>query len=88
MNEHIRVLQHSQQNFTVFRVLDIQRDRLLAAIQPSEIGAFAVCGPVITAREITCALTFDLDYTRAGIGQPGRAKRCGNRLFERNDEFA
>ena len=88
LNKHIRVFQHPEQDFTVFVGFNVQGDRFFASVQPCEIGAFTVGGGIVGAGEIAGSLAFDLDHTRAGIGQPRGAKRRGDCLFQRNDEFA
>ena len=88
LNEHIRVFQHPEQDFTVFVGFNVQGDRFFASVQPCEIGAFTVGGGIVGAGEIACALAFDLDHARAGVGQPRGAKRRSDCLFQRNDEFA
>ncbi len=71
----------------VLGFVEIEHDRFLAAIEPDEIAALAVHEIVIAAREVAFR-PLDLDDARAGIGQPARAHRRGDRLFERDDEEA
>jgi len=52
----------------VVRVFDIENDGFLAAVEPYEIAALAVGGPVVAAREIAFR-PLDLDDPGAGIGK-------------------
>ena len=88
LNKHIRDFQHPEQDFPVLIGFNVQRYRFLSPVKPCEIGAFAVGGGIVGAGEIAGTLAFDLNHTRAGIGQPRGTKRRGDCLFERNDEFA
>ncbi len=88
LNKHIRVFQHPEQDFPVLAGFNIQGDRFFPSVQPCEIGAFTIGGGIVGAGEIACALAFDLDHARAGIGQSRGAKRRGDCLFQRNYEFA
>ena len=71
----------------VVRLGEIEDDRLLAAVEPDEIGALAARQRVVAAREIAFR-PLDLDHARAGIREPARAGRRRDRLFERDDEEA
>ena len=66
---------------------EVEDDRLLAAIEPDEIGALAARELVVAAREVALR-PLDLDHARAGIREPARAGRRRDRLFERHDEEA
>ena len=68
-------------------LVEIEHDRFLAAIEPDEIAALAVREIVVAAGEVAFR-PLDLDDARAGIGEPARAHRRRDRLFERDDEQA
>ena len=68
-------------------MLEVERDRLLAAVQPDEIAGEAVHIAVIAAREIALG-PLDLDDPRAGIGQPRRAIGGGHRLLDAHHQQA
>ena len=63
---------------------EIDDHGILAAVEPDEIAALAFGGGVIAAGEIALG-ALDLDDMRAGIGQPRRAERRGDRLFDGDD---
>ena len=71
----------------IIRLLDVGDERLLAAIEPDEIGREAVHGFVVAAREIAFG-ALDLDDARPGVGEPRRTIGRGHRLFEGHDEDA
>jgi hypothetical protein len=66
---------------------NVEDDRFLAAIQPDEIGALPVRHRIVAAREIS-RRSFDLDHSRACVGETRSAERRRDRLFERDDENA
>ena len=68
-------------------LVEIEHQRFLAAVEPDEIGALALRQRVVAAREIALR-PLDLDDARAGVGEPARAHRRGDGLFERDDEEA
>src|SRR5262249_37367400 len=70
-----------------FGFAEVEHDRLLAAIEPDEIGALAVNDVIVLAREIPF-WPFDLDHARAGIGETACALRCRHSLLDRNDKKA
>ena len=87
LHEHVGAREHGGQQRLVLALAEIEHDRFLAAVEPDEIAALAVHEIVVTAREIALR-PLDLDDARAGIGEPARAHRRGDRLFERHDEEA
>jgi len=88
LDEDIGARQHVQKDLAVPVVLDVQRDRFLAPVQPGEIGALAVHGRIVSARKVAAALSFYLYHARPRIRQPRRAERGRHRLLERDDERA
>jgi hypothetical protein len=84
LHEHVRRADHPPQQGGVGRILEVERDRLLAAVEPDEIGALAVHDMVVAAGEIAL-FALDLDHPRAGIGEAGGAERRGDRLLERDN---
>ena len=85
LHEHVGARDHALQQHCVLGVLDVERDRLLAAVEPDEIGAVAVHHMIVAAREIAFA-ALDLDHPRAGIGEARGAERRRDRLLERDDQ--
>src|SRR5438309_11539633 len=66
---------------------EIDNDRVLAAIEPDEVAALALCRRVIAARKVAFR-TFHLDHMRAGIRQPRAAERRCNRLLDCDDDYS
>ena len=67
-----------QRDLLAFRLADIQRDRLLVAVDADEIGAFLVPGidrRREAARVVAGARPLDLDHVGAQVGQHLRAGR-------------
>ena len=75
-------MQHALQQVPVARVLDVQTDRFLAAIQPDEIGALPVRHMIVTAGEVALG-ALHLDHPRTRIRQAGTAIGRGDRLLQR-----
>ena len=79
--------QHALDQRLVLGPLHVDGYRLLPAVQPYEIGGEAVHVIVVAAGEIPLG-ALQLDDAGAGVGQPARQERRGDRLFERDDEEA
>ncbi len=87
LHEDVGARQDAAQKRRVGRVLDIENERFLAAVEPQEIGAPAMRDVVVAAGEVAL-LALDLDDPRAGIGEARGAERRGDRLFERDHQHA
>ncbi len=87
LHEYVGAREHRAEQRLVVGLGQIEHDQFLAAIEPDEIAALAVHEVVVAAREIALR-PLDLDDARAGIGEPARAHRRRDRLFERDDEKA
>ena len=85
LHEHIGAREHGGKQRLVLGLAEIEHDRFLAAVEPDEITALAVDEIVVAARKIALR-PLDFDDARAGIGEPTRAHRRGDRLFQRDDE--
>ena len=85
LQEDVRLCGHRLDQSEIFGLLEVKPHRLLAAVQPDEIGAFAFDQVIVRASEIALG-AFDLDHPGAGVGQPARRERRGDRLFQRHDE--
>ena len=72
VDEHVGTIEQRVECRAVALGLEVEHDAPLAAIQPHEVGAEAVDGRVVGAREITRAGSFDLDDVRAKVGQMPR----------------
>ena len=67
--------------------LDVEDDRLLAAVEPGEVGALAAGRGVVVPGEVA-AVALDLDHAGAGVGEPAGGERRRDRLLERDDQDA
>src|SRR5579883_1685693 len=85
LQKHIGPCDHAVKERAVLGILDIEHDRLLAAIEPDEIAALSARGAVVGAGEIALG-PLDLDDARAGIGQAATAERRRHRLLQCDDE--
>jgi hypothetical protein len=65
------------------RLLEIERERFLAPVEPDEVGGEPVDGGVVVAGEIAAARPLDLDYPRSEIAQMAGAERPRHRLLQR-----
>src|SRR5262245_35154405 len=83
LHEHVGLLEHGFEQRPVFGLAEVEHHRLLAAIQPDEIGAFAMHNVVIFAGEIALG-ALHLDDTRTGIGKAACALWRRHRLLNRN----
>ena len=76
LNKDVRARKQAHQKPAVVRLLDVQdNEKLLAAIQPDEIGAFSVGDGIVETGEIALG-AFDFDHARAGIREAGRGIRA------------
>ncbi len=62
--------------------LEVDRQRLLAAVEPGEVGAGAVHDVVVLAREVAAVGPLDLDHARAEVGEVAAGERDGDRLLD------
>src|SRR3546814_376844 len=84
LDEHVGRGDDPAEKRSVGSVLDVKRDRLLAPVEPGEIGAFAMYDIIIASREIALG-TLDLYDPGTRIGETRGAKRRGDGLFKRDD---
>ena len=66
-------------------LFEVEREAFLGAVDPGEMRRHAVHARVVGAREIARTGALDLDDARAEVGELARAKRRGDRMFERDD---
>jgi hypothetical protein len=64
------------------RVLEVERDAALAAVQPGEPGRLTVDDAVVVAGKVALTAAFDLDDVGAEVGEMARAKRRRDSLLE------
>jgi hypothetical protein len=87
LDEDVGLGQHALEQRLVPGLLQVETQRLLAPVEPDEIGAVAVHQPVIAAREVALG-ALDLHHARAGVGQAARGVGRGHGLFQGHHEKA
>ena len=87
LDQHVGLADQAMQQREVVGLLEVEHDRLLAAVQPDEIAREPVDVAVVAAREIAFR-PLDLDDARAGVGQPRRAVGGGHRLLDAHHQQA
>jgi len=85
LDEHVGLGDQFGQNVLRLGMFDIQRQAVLGAVQPDEIGRLTFDGLVIVARKIADLGPFDLDHPRTEVSELAGAERRGNGLFEGDD---
>src|SRR5262249_35148637 len=70
----------------VGRVLEVERDALLAAIDECEVERAAVEEGAERARRITAAAALDLDHARTELAEQHGAERTGENARQVEDE--
>ena len=70
------------------RVLDVERQAFLGAVEPDEVRGHALDRLVVVAREIADLGPLDLDHARAEVGEVARGERRRHRLLQRDDRDA
>ena len=88
LHEHVGTRDHAQEEGAVPRVLQIERDRFLGAVGPSEMARQPPRPRIVAPREIARSRPLHLDDPRALIRQQPRAIGRGDRLLQGNDEQA
>ena len=66
-------------------MLDVERQALLRAIRPHEVGGEAAHALVVATREVAHAWPLDLDDARPEVGELPRRERCSDCVLERDD---
>ena len=85
LDEDIGARNHVVEQRCIGRGLDVERHRLLAAVEPDEIARLARRRMVVKAREIALG-PLDLDDPRTRIGKPAGAQRRRHRLLQRHHQ--
>ena len=70
------------------RVLEVERERLLAAVDPHEVRGHAADLGVVVAGEVAFSHPFDLDDARPHVRKLSRRERGADGLLERDDDDA
>ena len=90
LDHHVALLDELEEELLAFRLLQVDDDAALVAVQADEIGGLAVLeGDAPAAREVAEAGRLELDHLGAEIGEHGRAERTceGVREVEDFDVF-
>ena len=87
LDEHVGLGQHRGEQCLVGGVVEIEHRGFLAAVEPDEIGAFAMHQIVVAAGEIALR-PLDLDDARPRIGKPAGAHGRRDGLLEGDDKEA
>src|SRR5438552_16145936 len=75
MNQHIRAVYQSQDDFLAFVALQVDGQAALVAVQTQKDRAFAVDWKRLAARDVAGILAFYLDHIRPKVAQHLRAHR-------------
>src|SRR5207302_10478893 len=67
------------------RGFHVERDGLLAPVQPHEMRTHPAYRAVVGAREVAPVDALDLDHSRAEVGEMPGGQRRGDGLFETDD---
>ena len=87
LDEDVGTCQQALQQRQVVGALEVQRDRLLATVDPHPVGGLPVHGAVVTAREVAFR-ALDLDHARPSVGQAAAAVGRGHGLLQRHHQHA
>jgi hypothetical protein len=86
VHEDIRAGEQPLDDAARGRLLEIERQRLLRAIEPDEIAGQPLDGGVVVTGEIAALGALDLDHARAEIGELARRERRRHGLLDRHDD--
>src|SRR4029453_13497927 len=85
LDEYVSARDEPGEDIFRCRMLDVEGEALLGAIQPDEVRAQALHRRVVIAREIAYLRPLDLDHASAQIRKLPRSKRRRYGLFQRDD---
>ena len=88
VDEHVGRLQKLVHDGQPVWVLEIDGQRLLAAVEPEEIARFASDGVVVAAGEVAARGPFDFHDTCAEVSELSGRVRRGHGLLEAHDADA
>ena len=84
-HQHVGAVEQPVQKFQALRRLQVEGDRLLAAVHPNKMRRKTVDDIVIVPGEITALRVLDLDHPGPEVGERARAHRRGYRLLQGDD---
>ena len=82
LEEDVGTVDQTPHDRNSLRGLEVDRDRLLAAVEPDEMRSGAVHDVVVAAGEVAAVDAFHLDHPRAEVGEVAGGQRCGNGLLD------
>ena len=85
LHQHVGLREQAVEDRRRLRVLDVERQALLAAVRPDEMRREPAHAAVVGAREVADAGALDLDDPGAEVGELARAERRRDRVLERDD---
>ncbi len=88
LDQHVGLVEEPLEDGAVGLGLEVERDRLLAAVDRGEIGRFAVAEGTVFARVVALARRLDLDHARAHLGHQHGAIGPGEDARQIDDENA
>ena len=88
LQQHIGAANQPIQYLRRFRMLQVERDAALAAIEPNEEAGLTVHVAVVVTREVALTRALHLDDIGTEIGHVTAADRCRHSVFEGDDADA
>ena len=85
LDERIRLVEQPLEDLAAGGRFEVERDRLLAAIDRHEIGRFAILERAVLTRIVALRRGLDLDHARAELGEQQSAVRAREDAGEVND---
>src|ERR1700741_5258503 len=88
VKKHVCLLEQPREDPLRLGMLHVEREALLRAVHPHEVGREPLDRPVIRAGRIAALRALDLDHPRAELRELARRERPGDHLLERNHRDA
>src|SRR5262250_213703 len=86
LEHHVRALHEPEEELLAARMLEVDLDPLLVAMQAHEVRGLSAGQPrPPRARDVPRALGLELDHLCAEVGEHGRAERSGQRVAQIED---
>ncbi len=86
LHEDVGLLHQSVEHRLRTRMLHVEREALLGAVDPDEMRGLSLHRAVVAARRVAAAGPLDLDDARAQLRQLARAERARDDLLQADDE--
>ena len=85
LQEDVGAVDQAPHDATALLGLEVDGERLLAAVEPDEVRSGAVDDVVVAAGEVAAVDAFDLDHARAEVGEVAGGQRRGDGLLDGDD---